>query len=75
LAKISGGNFRGSEALSQPTRPAKNVVFAGEVILRGIFAEVRPSARPDAWLTLRFSEQLAVEIEVLAGVVAEEDLA
>jgi len=34
------GDFRGVEALSQPTRPAKSVVFAGVPTLRGDFRGV-----------------------------------
>jgi hypothetical protein len=34
LAKIAFGDFRGIEALSQCKRPAKSVVFAGELTLR-----------------------------------------
>jgi hypothetical protein len=29
LAKIACGDFRGVQGLGKPTRPAKNVVFAG----------------------------------------------
>jgi hypothetical protein len=37
LAKIACGNFRGVESVSQSTRPAKSVVFAGVPTLGGNF--------------------------------------
>jgi hypothetical protein len=41
LAKIAGGDFHGSDALSQSMRPAKSVVFAGVLGLRAALARGR----------------------------------
>jgi hypothetical protein len=45
-AKIACGDFRGVEALSEPMRPAKSVVFAGVPILRGDFRGVEALSKP-----------------------------